>query len=219
MDAVQHAVGLVKEGDVVGMGTGRAATAFVRALGERVRSGFSVCGIPTSEDTMQLARELRIPLTTFESADKIDIAVDGADEVDSDLNLIKGYGGALIRERIVAAAARKFVVIVGREKLVKKLGERGKLPVEVVPFGVVPCCRHLETLGSVPVPRRDKNGLLYSDNGNALIDCEIETIENPRELERSILAIPGIVGTGLFIGATDLVLIDDDKGVQIRQKK
>ncbi len=219
MDAVQHAVELVKEGDVVGMGTGRAATAFVRALGERVRSGFSICGIPTSEDTMQLARELGIPLTTFESVDKIDIAVDGADEVDPDLNLIKGYGGALIRERIVAVAARKFVVIVGREKLVKKLGERGKLPVEVVPFGVVPCCRHLETLSFVPVPRQDKNGLLYSDNGNALIDCGIQAIENPQELERSILAIPGIVGTGLFVGVTDLVLIDDSIGVQMRQRK
>ncbi len=211
----EHALEFVKDGDVVGLGTGRAATAFVRALGARVQAGLHIRGIPTSRVTMDLALELGIPLTTFDAVDTIDIAVDGADEVDPDLNLIKGYGGALVREKIVAAAAHKFIVLVGTEKLVSVLGERGRLPVEVVPFGVTPCCHHLRALACEPTPRRTASGAFVSDNGNAIIDCAISPIPKLVEFEQKILSIPGIVGSGLFVGMAPTVLVQDGENVRV----
>ncbi|HVM97293.1 MAG TPA: ribose 5-phosphate isomerase A, partial [Candidatus Acidoferrales bacterium] len=130
----RRALDLVAENSIVGLGTGRAATEFVRALGERVRQGFKVRGIPTSEATAEVAKEYGIPLLQLDDVDAIDITVDGADEVDPNLDLIKGYGGALVREKIVAAASKREVILVGSEKLVSVLGSRGKLPVEVIPF-------------------------------------------------------------------------------------
>ena len=221
MNIAERALEFVKDGDVVGLGTGRAATAFVRALGMRVHAGLRIRGIPTSQVTTDLARELGIPLTTFQQVDTIDVAVDGADEVDPQLNLIKGYGGALVREKIVAAAAKRFVILVGTGKLVTNLGERGKLPVEVVPFGLTTCCRHLCALSCNPTPRETEAGLFVSDNGNALIDCEISTIAHPVEFEQRILSIPGVVGTGLFVGMAHTVLIQngqDGEAVQVRER-
>src|SRR4051812_29118900 len=139
MTAAERALELVPDGAVVGLGTGRAATAFIVALGERVRAGLRVRGVPTSQASADLAHQLGIPLTTLDEVEAIDVAVDGADEVDPRCDLIKGYGGALVREKIVAAAARQFVVLVGPDKLVAELGARGKLPVEVLPFGAAPC--------------------------------------------------------------------------------
>ena len=219
MSIAERALEFVNDGDVVGLGTGRAATAFVRALGAKVQAGLRVRGIPTSQVTTDLARELSIPFTTFDAVDTINVAVDGADEVDPDLHLIKGYGGALVREKIVAAAAQKFIVLVGTEKLVSTLGERGRLPVGVVPFGVAPCCRHLRALSCDPTPRQTESGAFVSDNGNAIIDCAISTIANPAELEQKILSIPGVVGTGLFVGMADTVLIQDGEAVQVRTRK
>ena len=221
MNIAERALEFVKDGDVVGLGTGRAATAFVRALGMRAQAGLRIRGIPTSQVTTDLAQELGIPLTTFEQVDTIDVAVDGADEVDPQLNLIKGYGGALVREKIVAAAAKQFVILVGTGKLVATLGERGKLPVEVVPFGLTTCCRHLRALSCNPTPRQTEAGLFVSDNGNALIDCEISTIAHPAEFEQKILSIPGVVGTGLFVGMAHTVLIQngqDGEAVQVRER-
>src|SRR5262249_33872527 len=129
-----HALTYVSSGQVIGLGSGQAATAFVRALGRNVQAGLRVTGVPTSEATAALAKEVGIPLATLEDVPSIDVTVDGADEVDARLDLIKGYGGALVREKIVAAASRRLVILVGREKLVPVLGSRGKLPVEVVPF-------------------------------------------------------------------------------------
>ena len=217
MTIAERALEFVKDGDVVGLGTGRAASAFVRALGARVRAGLRIRGISTSQVTMALAQELGIPLTTFDAVDTIDIAVDGADEVDPDRNLIKGYGGAMVREKIVAAAAQKFIVLVGTEKLVSVLGERGRLPVEVVPFGVVPCCRRLRTLSCEPTPRQTESGAFVSDNGNAIIDCAIDPIARPAEFEQHILSIPGVVGTGLFVGMDPTVLVQDGETVKILQ--
>lgn len=217
MTIAERALEFVKDGDVVGLGTGRAATAFVRALGAQVRAGLRIRGISTSQVTMALAQELGIPLTTFDAVDTIDIAVDGADEVDPDRNLIKGYGGAMVREKIVAATAQKFIVLVGTEKLVSVLGERGRLPVEVVPFGVVPCCRRLRTLSCEPTPRQTESGAFVSDNGNAIIDCAIGPIARPAEFEQHILSIPGVVGTGLFVGMDPTVLVQDGETVKILQ--
>ena len=217
MTTAERALEFVKDGDVVGLGTGRAASAFVRALGERVRAGLRIRGIPTSQVTTALARELGIPLTTFEAVESIDIAVDGADEVDPDRNLIKGYGGALVREKIVAAAAKKFIVLVGTEKLVSVLGERGRLPVEVVPFGVAACCRRLRALSCEPTPRRTESGMFVSDNGNAVIDCAIGPIARPVEFEQQLVSIPGVVGSGLFVGMDPTVLVQDGENVSVLQ--
>ncbi len=217
MTIAERALEFVQDGDVIGLGTGRAATAFVRALGARVCAGLRIRGIPTSQVTMALAQELGIPLTTFDAVETIDIAVDGADEVDPDQNLIKGYGGALVREKIVAAAAQKFIVLVGAEKLVSALGERGRLPVEVVPFGVAPCCRRLRALSCEPTPRQTESGAFVSDNGNALIDCAVGPIARPAEFEQHLLSIPGVVGTGLFVGMAPTVLVQDGETVRVLQ--
>jgi ribose 5-phosphate isomerase A len=141
---------MVSDGCVVGLGTGQAARAFIHVLGERVRAGLRVRGVPTSLTSANLARNLGIPLTSFEEIDAIDVAFDGADEVDTHCNLIKGYHGALVREKIVAVASRKLVILVGPEKLVPVLGVRGILPVEVLPFALPLCRRLIQALGCVP---------------------------------------------------------------------
>src|SRR5580693_2754263 len=143
----ERAVAMIADGSVAGLGTGQAATAFIHVLGERVRAGLRVRGVPTSLVSANLARDLGIPLTTFEEVDTIDVTVDGADEVDPHCNLIKGYGGALVREKIVAAASKKLIILVGPEKLVPVLGSRGKLPVEVLPFALTLCHRRMQALG------------------------------------------------------------------------
>src|SRR2546426_506757 len=200
-----RALGLVRDGTVVGLGTGRAATAFLHALAGRVRDGCRVKGVPTSEETERLARELGIPLVGLEA--DLDLTVDGADEVDPQLNLIKGYGGALVREKIVAAASRRLVILVGSEKLVPVLGTRGKLPVEVVPFAVSFCSRRLSALGCPATPRGSDDWLFATDNGNCILDCRVSAIDQPAELEAQIRAIPGVVGTGLFLGMAQTVFI------------
>jgi ribose 5-phosphate isomerase A len=216
MKIEDEALRLVRDGDVVGLGSGRAATAFIQALGERVRQGLRVRGVPTSEQSAQLARQLGIPLVTLDDVEQIDIDVDGADEVDPQNNLIKGLGGALVRENIVASAARRFVVLVGREKIVPALGSRGVLPVEVVPFGMAACRRRLEKLGW-PARQRAANGAPFvSDNGNFILDCQIGPLADPRALEAKVLEIPGVVDTGLFLGMSPTVLIQNGDQVETR---
>jgi ribose 5-phosphate isomerase A len=212
------ALELIADSSVVGLGTGHAATAFIHALAERVQRGLHVRGIPTSQASADLARQLGIPLTTLEEAGAIDVAVDGADEVDPQLNLIKGYGGALVREKIVAAAARRFVVLVGPEKLVPILGTRGTLPVEVVPFGLTLCRQRLSALAHA-AEQRMRDGIPFiTDNGNAILDCRIGPLNHPAELEQQIRAIPGVVGTGLFLGMAHTVLIAHGDTVETRHR-
>ena len=207
----RRALGFVKDDTAVGLGAGRAATAFVRALAARVRAGLRVRGVPVSEATARLAAELGIPLVGLEA--EIDVTVDGADEVDPDLDLIKGYGGALVRERIVAAASRRQIILVERDKLVPQLGSRGRLPVEVIPFAQPLCLHRLAALGLRPTLRMVGERPFVTDNGNVLVDCAVEPIGDPPGLERTLRAIPGVVDTGLFLGTADTVLVADGTSV------
>jgi len=203
------ALGMLRDGMTIGLGTGRAASSFIEHLGVRVRGGLKIKGVPTSEYSAELAKNEGIPVTSLDDVALLDFSFDGADEVDPQLNLIKGFGGALVREKIVAAAAKRFVILVGKDKLVASLGKRGKLPVEIVPFGLGPCRRKLEALGFKVEPRQSEGKLFLSDNGNAILDCHREKWDRIEELERSIKSIPGVVDTGLFLGMADVVLVQD----------
>jgi ribose 5-phosphate isomerase A len=202
-----EALAEVQSGHVVGLGTGQAATAFIHALGRAVKSGLRVTGVPTSEASATLARQLGIPLV--DEPISLDVAVDGADEVDPHLDLVKGYGGALVREKVVAAAARRFIVLVGAEKLVPALGARGRLPVEVVPFAVPFCRRRLTELGHAPTLRAKNDAPFVTDNGNLILDAAVGPIADPAGLDATLRAIPGVVGTGLFVGMAHAVMVWD----------
>jgi len=211
MTIVERALELVAADSTIGLGSGRAAQAFVRALGECVRAGtLRVRGVATSEETAALARQVGVPLIMLAEAGELSVTVDGADEVDPNLDLIKGYGRALVREKIVAASSGQLVILVGTEKLVPRLGSRGRLPVEVVPFGLPLCERRLREMGCKPTAFRKDGKLFVSDNGNHIIDCEIAPLANPAGFEQQIRAIPGVVDTGLFLGMADVVLVGED---------
>jgi ribose 5-phosphate isomerase A len=214
-DAVAaRALDLVSDGARVGLGSGRTATAFIRLLAERVRQGLRVRGVPTSLATANLAASLGIPLTTLDDDEPLDLTVDGADELQrGTLYAVKGWGGALVRERIVAAASRRQVLLVTGEKLVDRLGARGRLPVEVLPFAAPYCKRQIERLavpgGLRPALRTDGAGPLVTDNGNWILDCGLGPQDDPAALGRALRAIPGVIDTGLFLGTVALALLDD----------
>jgi len=210
------ALEFIPDGAIVGLGSGRASTAFIEALGKRVSQGLRVQGVPTSQASADLARELGIPLRTLDQIDYVDITIDGADEVDPQGNCIKGYGGALVREKVVAAASNKLVILVGAEKLVETLGSRGKLPVEVVPFAQAFCTRRLSDLGLLPRVRQQEGKPYVTDNGNLILDCGVRRLDEPTQLEQGMLDIPGVVGTGLFLGIANTILIERDGAVEVR---
>lgn len=219
MTAAERALEFVKEGQVVGLGTGRAATAFVEALAARCKDGLDVRGVPTSRTTELLARQLGIPLLEMSDVEQLDVTVDGADEVDPALDVIKGYGGALVREKIVAAASRQLVIVVGHEKLVARLGQRGKLPVEIVPFATALCRQRFAALGFPAELRRGPgNERVVTDNGNWILDCKVERIPNPGQLDAALRGVPGVVGTGLFVGMASAVVIQDGDAVEVRER-
>jgi ribose 5-phosphate isomerase A len=205
----ERAIEFVADGTAVGLGSGRAANRFTELLGEKVRGGMNVRGVATSEATAEVARKAGVPLVDLADGMPLALVVDGADEVDPQLNLIKGYGRALVREKIVAAASLRTVILVGREKLVPQLGSRGKLPIEVVPFAVPLVLERLRILGGTPALALADGKPLVTDNGNHVIDCAVKLIANPAALERSIRAIPGVVDTGLFLGIATTVLVGD----------
>ena len=209
-----RALDFVPAGGTVGLGTGRAAAAFIRALGNLIRQGLRVQGVPTSQAATLLGREFGIPLVSLGDVESIDVTVDGADEVDPHLNLIKGYGGALVREKVVAAASRQEIIMVGSEKLVPVLGSRGKLPVEVIPFAAAWCLRRLRTLDCDPVLRTVDGEPFVTDNGNHILDCGIAPLVDPAALDRALHATPGVVDTGLFLGIATVVLVSDTHGVR-----
>ncbi len=210
----------VTDGMVVGLGTGSTAEWAVRLLGERVRGGLAIQGVPTSEATAKLAKEVGIPLVDFESIWGIDLTLDGADEVDSDLNLIKGGGGALLREKIVAAASKELIVLVDPSKLVPRLGEHCPLPVEVTPFGWQQTARHLAAVGCQPKMRVAGARPYVTDNGNHILDCRFPGgIDNPGRTESAIDRIPGVVDTGLFVRMTRCVIVGYPDGARAMRKE
>jgi ribose 5-phosphate isomerase A len=220
MKIYERALEMIPDGTTIGLGSGRAATAFIKALGARVQAGgLRVRGVPTSNATAGLAREVGIEVVTLAEAGELSVAVDGADEVAPNLDLIKGYGRALVREKIVAAAARQFIILVGHEKLVGQLGGRGKLPVEVLEFALPLAQKRLSELGCRPVPYLQDGQLFHSDNGNPILDCAIGPLDDPLRLEAEIRAIPGVVGSGLFLNMADQVLIGHEDTFDLIEQK
>jgi ribose 5-phosphate isomerase A len=211
-----YALEQIRSGQVIGLGTGRAAERFVRALGARVAAGLAVRGVATSRATEDLARSLGIPLVSLEDEPRLDVAVDGADEVDPQRRLIKGYGGALLREKVVASSAKRVVILVGPEKCVPQLGAFGRLPVEVLPFALGSVLGRLEQLGVAGTLRRAGDRPQLSDNGNFLIDCRIGMLSDASGLDRALHAIPGLLETGLFLDFDATIAIERPEGVEIR---
>ena len=215
MTAAEYALTQIRPGMVLGLGTGRAATAFVNALGIKVRQGLPIRGVPTSTSTANLAKSLSIPLTSLEESPVLDLTVDGADEVDPRLGLIKGFGGALLREKVVAASSRRLIILVGPEKLVPTLGCRGILPVEVVPFAEAYCRRRLKALGFDSALREVNGQRFISDNQNYILDVRIPTQTAPAETEQQILAIPGVVETGFFLNMAETIVVEEAGQVKL----
>ena len=199
---------------VLGLGTGSTARFFLEGVARLVREGMDLKGVPTSFATADAAKELGIPLTSLEERPSVDLCVDGADEVDPRLDLIKGLGGALFREKIVAAASKRFIVIVDASKLVPRLGTKAPVPVEVHPFGWKTAAAALEGLGATVELRRRDSETVRTDNGNNLLDARFGPIKAPSKLATRIAAIPGVVGHGLFLGMADAVLVASDEGVR-----
>jgi ribose 5-phosphate isomerase A len=216
--AAQAALEWVEDGMKLGLGTGRAAAAFVEALGERVAEGLKVTGVPTSEATAELAGRLGIPLARLEEVASLDITFDGADEVDDRLDLIKGYGAAMVREKVVAASSDQLVILVGPEKLVRHIGERGRLPIEVLPFGEALVRRELTRLGlEANLRLNDRSETVITDNGNWILDAKLDPPLDPRALEAAIVSLPGVLGTGFFLGMADAVLVGSGEDVEVRR--
>jgi ribose 5-phosphate isomerase A len=214
--AAEAAAALVEDGMIVGLGTGSTARFAIETLVARVRDGLRIRGIPTSERSAAQARAGGIPLTSFAEHRRLDLTIDGADEIQAGtLNLIKGLGGALLREKIVAAASDRLVIVADGRKLVEQLGETAVVPVEVVPFGWETTRERLRRLGTDPQPRRDAAGQLFcTDGGNRILDCRFASITDPAGLEQAIGQIVGVVEVGLFIGMAKLALVSDDNGVR-----
>ncbi len=213
--AGEAAASLVEDGMVVGLGTGSTAAFVVAALGARVAGGLRFVGIPTSERTAAQARELGIELSDFARHAELDLTIDGADEIErGTLNLIKGLGGALLREKIVAAASRRLVIIADDRKLVDHLGEHTAVPVEVTPFGWESAALQLGRLGARASPRRDRAGsFLVTAGGNLILDCAFGVVEDPASLEARIGAIVGVIESGLFIGRASLAIVAGSRGI------
>lgn len=214
----ERALEFVSDGMAVGLGSGRAANRFTELLGERVRNGLRVRTTATSEATAEAARRAGLTPIPLSEAMPLDLTVDGADEVDPNLDLIKGYGRALVREKIVASVSKRLVILVGNEKLTPRLGSRGKLPVEVVPFAVPTVLFHVRRLGY--------DGKLYeidgrpfvSDNGNLILDVAVAPMSDAAGLQQRLRAIPGVVDTGLFLSMADTVLVGDDETFRMTQE-
>jgi ribose 5-phosphate isomerase A len=219
--AAARAAELVEPGMRLGLGTGSTARHFVDIVGERVRGGLDVVCVPTSEATRAQAESLGIPLTTLDATPELDLTVDGADEFDSDFNLIKGGGGALLREKIVAAASTRMVVIADRSKRVARLG-RFPLPVEVVPFGLGATRRLVAAAtaacaceGPIDLRRTPEGHVFVTDGGHYILDCALGAIADPPRLARALTRVPGVVESGLFIGMASVVIVADPGGVEV----
>jgi len=208
----------VQSNSVIGLGTGSTTAFAIEYIGKRLAAGEinNIVGVPTSFQAEVLAKKYGIPLTTLDAVDHIDLAIDGADEVDPQKNLIKGGGAAHTREKVVDSLAKTFIVVVDGNKLVDKLGSSFLLPVEVIPMAVTPVMRQLAQLGGKPELRMGvkKAGPVVTDQGNLVIDVKFDSIDQPAELEKTINNIPGVLENGLFVGVTDIVLVGEIKDGQ-----
>lgn len=215
--AAESAVAQVDHGMIVGLGSGSTAAFAVGALGRRVREGLRVTCIPTSEHTAAQARALEIPLSTLTEHSQIDVTIDGADEVEAgSLNLIKGRGGALLREKIVASVSKRLVIVVDQTKMVERLGARESLPVEVIPFGWQVAALRLRDLGANPLLRKETGGEPFkSDGGHYILDCAFGPIASAESLARALDHVVGVVEHGLFIGMTSEVHVGGPGGVRV----
>ncbi|MBU4256397.1 MAG: ribose-5-phosphate isomerase RpiA [Thermoplasmatales archaeon] len=216
--AGEKAVEYVKNGGVVGLGTGSTVFYAIKKIGEKVKNGLDIVGIPTSVETEKLAKQFGIQLSTLEEHPVIDVTIDGADEIDKKLNLIKGMGGALLREKIVASASKKEVIVADDSKLVDMLGTKSFLPVEVARFGWSYAAKKISEFDCKPELRKKDGKIFITDNGNYILDCKFKSIMNPKEMEEKINNIPGVVENGLFIGLADVVVVASEKGVRIIEK-
>ena len=219
--AGEKAVEYVEDGMILGLGTGSTVEYSLRKLGTLVKDGLKIKGIPTSMHTRRIAKEENIPLTTLEENPEIDLTIDGADEVDSDLNLVKGGGGALTREKIIAYHSKKVIIVVDDSKVVKALGIDFPLPVEVLKFGWASTKKVLEGFNCNVEMRKIMGEPFITDNSNYVLDCEFESnhaIEDAEKLELDINNIPGVVENGLFIGLADKVIVGGKQGIMTLEK-
>jgi ribose 5-phosphate isomerase A len=213
--AARASLQYVHDGQIVGLGSGSTATFAIRMLGERVREGMKIRGIPSSIASRDLALELGIPLITFEDAQQIDVTIDGADEFDPALNLIKGGGGAMLREKIVAFASRQLVIVTDSSKQVPMLG-RFPVPVEVITFAEPLVARKISNLSAKVVQRQDNTGKVYvTDEGHHILDCHFGKIPDPASLARTLSDMPGIVEHGLFVGMANVVVMAKAGDVEV----
>jgi ribose 5-phosphate isomerase A len=215
--AAQAAAALVTEGMTVGLGSGTTASLVIGQLGERVhREGLHFVGVATSESSAALARSLGIALTDLDDVDTLDMDIDGADEVDPEFRMIKGRGGALLREKIVAAASKRRVIVVAPGKRVDRLGRKYPVPVEVSPFGLRHTERNLRALGAVTTLRRLADGTaMVTDGGHHIIDCRFTEISDPADLERRLRQVVGVLETGLFVGLCDFLVVGHDDRAEL----
>ena len=215
-DAARAAADLVQDGMVVGLGTGSTATFAIARLIERVQGGLRLRAVPTSERSATQAREGGISLVELDAGLRLDLTIDGADAVaEGSLDLVKGLGGALLREKIVAAASQRLLIVVDGSKMVGQLGENAPVPVEVTPFGWRATAGHIAALGARPVLRHETaDDPFRTDGGNLILDCHIGPIEKPRALDAALQTIVGVVETGLFVGRTSEVFLAGPAGVR-----
>lgn len=221
MLAARWAVDQVSDGMVVGIGSGSTATMAVRRLAERVQQGLRLTGVATSIATDNLARRLGIPMLLFDESSHLDMAIDGADEVDPQLNLIKGLGGALLREKLVELTTKELTIIVDEGKLVPVLGSRSPIPVEIVPFGWRRTQARVEALGCKAVPRLHDNELFQTDSAHYILDCRFGPLSDPATIGSGLKALPGVVEHGLFLGLATRVVVgraDGSVEVHVRQE-
>lgn len=219
--AAEQGASLVKSGMVLGLGSGTTATLVVQAIGRRLREGTlqNVIGVPSSSGIAAVARESGVPLTTLDEHPVLDLDLDGADEVDPHLHLIKGLGGALLWEKVVATASRQVVILADDTKLVDRLGQKAPLPVEVIPFGWRTHVPFIESLGGKPVLRTEADGRPFvTDEGNYILHCRFDEMPDPVGLEARLLGRAGIVGTGLFLGVAHQVIIGRADRVEVRTR-
>jgi ribose 5-phosphate isomerase A len=215
--AAERAVEQVQSGMVVGLGTGSTAVYAVRRIGQLLADGRlqDILAIPTSEATAREAEQCAIPLVTLDDQPLVTLTIDGADEIDPQLNLIKGLGGALLREKVVAIASRRLIVVADASKQVNRLGDRAPLPVEVIPFARRPVSEYLTALGA-RVSERLKNGELFiTDEGNILLDCYFGPIADAEHLAQTIRAQPGVVEHGLFLGIASQAIVASEEGIVV----